>query len=194
MDNRKQEIGKLHEYVHGGLLHRNEGDERNKNKHVATYKIQQKVQETWNDKEEDISTQEYELVIEDHHDTKQQLEEESTDEGEQNQEDIDTQDYNHVHDSKYSNDLEERGKYNKRGLDDNGEQNYPGVSSQKRVKNRAEQIVQETQAQKKEQQAEVEQTKERNKTKEQARQNQRKTNEVETDKEQTGNKEKFRLT
>eukprot|EP00972_Heterocapsa_arctica_P088070 12985424-Heterocapsa_arctica.AAC.1 len=47
-------------------------------------------------------------------------------------------------------------KGNKRGHDNNEEDIYPGVSIQKRVKHRAEQHFHETQAHKKEQQAEAE--------------------------------------
>ncbi len=65
--------------------------------------MQQSIHEGLNEEEEDIDTQEYELVIDDHNGTKQQAEEESTDEGEQNQEDIDTQDYNDFHEHENNN-------------------------------------------------------------------------------------------
>eukprot|EP00972_Heterocapsa_arctica_P091617 13514120-Heterocapsa_arctica.AAC.1 len=53
-----------------------------------------------------------------------------------------------------SKDAEIRNR-SKRRYEDNEDENYPGVSSQKRVKNRAEQIFYEAQAKKKEQQTEA---------------------------------------
>eukprot|EP00972_Heterocapsa_arctica_P048344 7129392-Heterocapsa_arctica.AAC.1 len=80
-----------------------------------------------------------------------------TNEGEQNQEDIDTQDYKHIQEHGNNNCGDIANTCNKRGYDDKEEEQYPGVSSQKRVKLRAEQLFHEAQVLKKEQQAEAEQ-------------------------------------
>ena len=82
---------------------------------------------------------------------------EQTNEGEQNQEDIDTQDYKDMQQHENRNGDNNTKNLNKRGHEDNDEEKYPGVSSQKRVKIRAEQLFIEAQVLKKEHQAEAEQ-------------------------------------
>eukprot|EP00972_Heterocapsa_arctica_P073339 10831351-Heterocapsa_arctica.AAC.1 len=44
MDKQEQETEQVHEYVHGGLLHRNAMEDNNKNKQVAGDQIQQHIQ------------------------------------------------------------------------------------------------------------------------------------------------------
>eukprot|EP00972_Heterocapsa_arctica_P114863 16444743-Heterocapsa_arctica.AAC.1 len=80
--------------------------------------------------------------------------------------------------------------WNKRGYDDKEEEQYPGVSNQKNMKIRAEQLFHEAQALKKEHQAEAEQKRARKREKEEARQGKQKMIiKVETDKELAENKE-----
>eukprot|EP00972_Heterocapsa_arctica_P061970 9136226-Heterocapsa_arctica.AAC.1 len=76
--------------------------EINKNKQGTEGQIQQRTHEGTNKEEEDIDTQEYELVIEEHNDGEIQAEEETrghmvqAEEGEQNQQEMATQDYKDV--------------------------------------------------------------------------------------------------
>eukprot|EP00972_Heterocapsa_arctica_P051034 7501024-Heterocapsa_arctica.AAC.1 len=61
MDKQKQDNEQVHEYAHGGLLHRNAMEEINKNEQAAGEQLQQSIHEGMKDVEEDIDTQEYEL-------------------------------------------------------------------------------------------------------------------------------------
>eukprot|EP00972_Heterocapsa_arctica_P095288 14053892-Heterocapsa_arctica.AAC.1 len=66
MNSGDQENDQLHEYVHGGLLHRNTIEARNNNKQGSGEQVQQHTLEQENEEEEAIDTQEYELVVEDY--------------------------------------------------------------------------------------------------------------------------------
>eukprot|EP00972_Heterocapsa_arctica_P076571 11295053-Heterocapsa_arctica.AAC.1 len=81
MDKQEQGNEQVHEYVHGGMLHRNAMEKTNKNKQVAGEQIQQNMQEVMKNVEVEIGTQENELVNDAHKITKE-TEDESTDEGE----------------------------------------------------------------------------------------------------------------
>eukprot|EP00972_Heterocapsa_arctica_P021399 3150254-Heterocapsa_arctica.AAC.1 len=61
MDKQEQDHEQVHEYMHGGLLHRNTMEDTNNNKQVAEDQMQQNMQEVMNHVEVEIGTQEYEL-------------------------------------------------------------------------------------------------------------------------------------
>eukprot|EP00972_Heterocapsa_arctica_P050332 7400803-Heterocapsa_arctica.AAC.1 len=92
MDKQEQGNEQMHEYVHGGLLHRKAMEKTNKNKQAAGDQIQQNAQEVMKNVEVEIGIQENDLVNDAHKITKL-TEDESTDEGEQYQEDMDTQEH-----------------------------------------------------------------------------------------------------
>eukprot|EP00972_Heterocapsa_arctica_P027132 3989673-Heterocapsa_arctica.AAC.1 len=82
---------------------------------------------------------------------------EHTQDGIQKQEEIVTQDYKDHHIMEEEKEVRNAKKTNKRGSADNEDLQYPGVSSQKRVKLRAEQLFVEAQVLKKAKQADAEQ-------------------------------------
>eukprot|EP00972_Heterocapsa_arctica_P061545 9077738-Heterocapsa_arctica.AAC.1 len=115
-----------------------------------------------NEEEDDIDTQEYGLVFEHTQERLLQANEEMrrhaevTHDGDLKQEDIVTQDYK---DMQYVNKNEDRNanNTNQRGASDNEDEQYPGVSNQKRVNIRAEQLFLEAQLLKKTHQADADQ-------------------------------------
>ena len=95
-------------------------------------------------------TQEYDETIKSQEEN-QHWKEVSTNTSEQGQEDKETQPYGNCSEPERNEYLEKGNKHNKRGLGTEEEEEYPGVSSQKRVKHKAEQMSNENQTRKQEQ-------------------------------------------
>eukprot|EP00972_Heterocapsa_arctica_P028050 4126876-Heterocapsa_arctica.AAC.1 len=113
--------------------------------------VQQNTPEVVHDGENDIDTQEYGHLVEDDHEGKLQASDpmggqtELTQDGVQNQEDILTQDYKDHQIMEDEKEDRKANKTNKRGSTDNEDEQYPGISNEKRVKLRAEQLFVEAQ-------------------------------------------------